>query len=186
MWLLSTITVATSLAVICLYMAVLGVGLGSSMQILTLIVQNEFPHRMVGTATAANNYFRQVGASLGSAIVGSLFVARLTTLLTERLPAAASASDGSKSLTPALIASLPEPIQAIIVGAYNEALVPIFLYMVPLGLLSALVLAFIKENPLATEIEHEIVAESLAEGQLLLTEFDEDEPELETATGRSV
>ena len=30
-----------------------------------------------GTATAANNYFRQVGASLGSAIVGSLFVARL-------------------------------------------------------------------------------------------------------------
>lgn len=172
MWLLSTITIETSLAVICAYMAVLGIGLGASMQILTLIVQNEFPHRMVGTATAANNYFRQVGASLGSAIVGSLFVARLTTLLVERLPAAATASGSSKSLTPAVIASLPDPIQAIVVGAYNEALVPIFLFMVPLGLLAAVVLAFIKENPLATEIEHEIVAESLAEGQLLLTELD--------------
>ena len=168
-------------------MAVLGVGLGGQMQILTLIVQNEFPHRMVGTATAANNYFRQVGASLGSAIVGSLFVARLTTLLIERLPAAATSSGSSKSLTPALVASLPDPIQAIIVGSYNEALVPIFAFMVPLGLIAALVLlAFVKETPLATEIEHEIAAESLAEGQLLLTEFDEDDQELEPATGRSV
>ena len=129
MWLLSTITVDSSLAVISLYMAVLGVGLGGQMQILTLIVQNEFPHRIVDTATAANNYFRQAGASLNSAIVGS----------------------------------------------YNEALVPIFAFMVPLGVIAALLLAFVKETPLATEIAHEIPAESLAEGQLLLTEFDEDD-----------
>jgi EmrB/QacA subfamily drug resistance transporter len=185
MWLLSTITIESPLSVICLFMAVLGVGLGGSMQILTLIVQNEFPHRMVGTATAANNYFRQVGASLGSAIVGSLFVARLTALLLERLPQAATSSGGgSKSLTPAIVAALPEPIRMIIIGAYNEALVPIFVFMVPLGLLAAVLLLFVKENPLATEIEHEITAESLAEGQVLITEFDEDEPDLQTSSGR--
>lgn len=184
-WLLSTITVDTCLAAISLYMAVLGVGLGGQMQILTLIVQNEFPHRMVGTATAANNYFRQVGASLGSAIVGSLFVARLTLLLIERLPEAATASGSSKSLTPALVASLPEPLRAIIVNSYNEALVPIFAFMVPLGIIAAVLLAFVKETPLATEIEHEITAESLAEGQLLLTEFDADDEDDLTTSKRS-
>ncbi|MDI6909502.1 MAG: hypothetical protein QMC84_06690, partial [Nocardioides sp.] len=56
------------------------------LSILVLIVQNTFHVREVGTATASNNYFRQVGGSLGSAVVGSVFAARLTTLLSERLP----------------------------------------------------------------------------------------------------
>jgi MFS family permease len=185
LWLLSTISLATPLAMICLYMAVMGAGLGSSMQILMLIVQNEFPHQLVGTATAANNYFRQVGASLGSAVVGSMFVARLTTLIAERMPAAAGASSGSKSLTPALVNSLPAPIRLIIVQSYNDALVPIFVFMVPLGLFAALLLAFVKETPLATEIQHEVAAESLAEGQVLITEFDEDDPDLIPAASRS-
>jgi MFS family permease len=183
LWLLSTISLDTPLAVICLYMAVMGTGLGSSMQILTLIVQNEFPHRLVGTATAANNYFRQVGSSLGAAVVGSLFVARLTTLMAERLPASVGASGSSKSLTPVLINSLPAPIRLIIVQSYNDALVPIFVFMVPLGLLAALLLAFVRETPLATEIKHEVTAESLAEGQVLITEFDDDDLDLTPAHG---
>jgi len=183
LWLLSTISLDTPLAVICLYMAVMGTGLGSSMQILTLIVQNEFPHRLVGTATAANNYFRQVGSSLGAAVVGSLFVARLTTLIAERLPASAGASGSSKSLTPMLINSLPSPIRLIIVQSYNDALVPIFVFMVPLGLLAALLLAFVRETPLATAIKHEVTAESLAEGQVLITEFDDDDLDLTPAHG---
>jgi hypothetical protein len=166
-------------------MAVMGAGLGSSMQILMLIVQNEFPHQLVGTATAASNYFRQVGSSLGSAVVGSMFVARLTTLIAERMPAAAGASSGSKSLTPALVNSLPAPIRLIIVQSYNDALVPIFVFMVPLGLFAALLLAFIKETPLATEIQDEVAAESLAEGQVLITELDENDLALTSAASRS-
>lgn len=172
LWTLSTITIHSSLATICIYMAILGLGLGMSMQILTLIVQNEFPHRIVGTATAANNYFRQVGASLGSAVVGSMFVARLTSLLVERLPAGALSSHGSQSLTPAFVNALPAAIKAIIISAYNQALVPIFVFMVPLGLLAGILLLFLKETPLATEIKHEIPAEALAEGQVLITEFE--------------
>ncbi|TQO20847.1 hypothetical protein FB472_2502 [Rhodoglobus vestalii] len=67
----------------------MGVGLGMSMQILVLIVQNTFPNSQVGTATASNNYFRQIGVSICTAAVGSLFVARLTELLGTRLPAGA-------------------------------------------------------------------------------------------------
>lgn len=39
-----------------------------------MTVQNAFPAREVGTATASNNYFRQLGASLGSAVVGNALV----------------------------------------------------------------------------------------------------------------
>ena len=177
LWLLSTVTLATPLVQICSYMAIMGIGLGSTMQILTLIVQNEFPHRMVGVATAANNYFRQVGSSLGSAIVGSLFVARLSMLLAERLPATAGAADARKSFTPDIVSALPEVIRQIILHSYNEALVPIYAFMVPLGIIGALLMSFVKENPLATEIINEAPAESLAEGQLLMSEFDDDEAE---------
>src|SRR5690606_30658428 len=40
--LLSTVQVDTPVAVICAYMATIGLGLGASMQILTLVVQNTF------------------------------------------------------------------------------------------------------------------------------------------------
>ena len=69
----------------------MGVGSGPCSQILVLIVQNTFPAREVGTATASNTYFRQIGASLGSAIVGTIFASRLTHLLTERSGTGASA-----------------------------------------------------------------------------------------------
>ena len=87
LYLLSTMTPDLAVWIICGYLAIMGLGLGMSMQILILIVQNTFPMTEVGTATASNNYFRQIGASLGSAIVGSLFVAKLTQLLGERMPA---------------------------------------------------------------------------------------------------
>lgn len=153
--LLSTVQPETPVWVICTWMAVIGIGLGANMQLLTLIVQNSFPHSMVGTATAANNYFRQVGSSLGSAIVGSVFAVRLTGLLSGRLPEGAGPAADISSLTPGLVMSLPEPIRNVIVESYNEALIPIFIYMVPLALVTALMTWFIEERPLATRVGDE-------------------------------
>ncbi|MGV8968967.1 MAG: MDR family MFS transporter [Microbacteriaceae bacterium] len=168
--LLSTVTISTPIALICVYLGVMGVGLGGSMQILTLIVQNSFPHSMVGTATAANNYFRQVGGSLGAAVVGSVFASRLTELLMERLPTGTGSDGGAHSLTPAIVSSLPDAIRLPIIQSYNDALIPIFIYMVPLAVIAVIALCFIPEKPLASRISKEIPAESLAEGQLLMTE----------------
>jgi len=162
LFLLSTMTPDMAVWVICSYLALMGLGLGMSMQILILIVQNTFPVTEVGTATASNNYFRQIGASLGSAIVGSLFVAKLTQLLSERMPAgAASASGGQNSLTPAVVRDLPTGIKDVIVSSYNDALTPIFLYMVPLVIVGLILLVFVVEKPLATSIERDILPESL-------------------------
>ena len=62
---------------LCIYLGIMGIGLGASMQIMTLVAQNSFPLKFVGTATAGQNYFRQVGATLGSAVVGAVFAALL-------------------------------------------------------------------------------------------------------------
>ncbi|MGO4382738.1 MDR family MFS transporter [Specibacter sp. RAF43] len=151
--LLSTMTPSLPVWVICAYLALMGIGLGTCMQILVLIVQNQFPNSQVGMATASNNYFRQIGASLGSAVVGSLFAHRLAQILTDRMSGGAQAAGGINSLTPEIVRNLPAPVRHTIIEAYNQALTPIFIYMVPLLLLAAILLCFVKEIPLATTID---------------------------------
>jgi EmrB/QacA subfamily drug resistance transporter len=168
--LLSTMTPTLPVWLVCVYLAIMGLGLGMAMQILILIVQNSFPNSQVGTATASNNYFRQIGASIGSAIVGSIFVSNLKDLLAERLPSAGSVAAGSSnSFTPELVKQLPTAVRDIIIGAYNDALTPVFLYMVPLMLVATVLLVFVKEKPLATTIERDVVvSDTLTQDDVVL------------------
>ena len=178
--LLSTMTPALAVWVLCGYLAIMGVGLGMSMQILILIVQNSFPISEVGTATAGNNYFRQIGASLGSAVVGSLFVTRLAGLLAQRMPGAAGAAAGlSNSFTPAVVRNLPVAVRNVVIGAYSGALTPVFLYMVPLVLIAVVLLCFVDEKPLATTIERDILAETLEIDGLTVVSLDPAKEQLE-------
>lgn len=174
LYLMGTITLETEVWLICTFMAIVGIGLGLSMQILTLIVQNSFSNKMVGTATASNNYFRQVGGTIGTAVVGSMFVTRLHEQIAANLPAAAASSAGSKfgSLTPDVIRHLPDALRIPITLSFNEALIPLYTMLIPITLVAAFVLMFIKFKPLSTVVEHEVMPEALAEGQLLITEED--------------
>ncbi len=151
--LLSSLTVSSSLWIVDLYLFVFGAGIGLGMQILILIVQNSFPITEVGTATAANNFFREIGASLGSAIVGTLFTNRLMSLLRTGLHSlsgtAAVARLDRNSITPTLVHHLPAAAKAVVVASYNRALTPVFLYLLPLMVVGAVILAFVKEKPLA-------------------------------------
>lgn len=158
LYLLSTLNAQQPIWVVVSYLAVLGFGLGLVMQNLVLVVQNTFPITMVGTATASNNYFRQVGASVGTAVVGALFTERLVRLLGERLGEHAEAIEGgTNSLTPGLVENLPPGIHDIVVGAYNDALAPVFLFIVPLAIAAFVLLLFVKEVPLATRNDHSAV-----------------------------
>lgn len=140
-------------------LAVLGMGVGLSMQILTLVVQNTFPGAIVGTATASVNFFRQVGATVGSALVGAVFASRLTSLLADAMGGQTPMGGGdSHSLTPAMVNGLPEAAKLPIVTAYNDALLPIFLWMVPLGIIAAIIMSFVKEKALAETISHTVSA----------------------------
>lgn len=146
-WLLSTLSPDTALWVLLAYLFILGLGVGLGMQILVLVVQNAFPDAQVGTATASNNFFREIGASLGGAIVGALFTANLSDLLAARLPAGGQAGD-LNSLTPAAVRALPDQLRESIIGAYNDALTPVFASLIPMVLAGLIVVLFIKEVPL--------------------------------------
>ena len=152
--LLSTLTPDTALWLMLVYLFVLGAGIGLGMQNLILIVQNSFPNRQVGTATAANNFFREIGASLGGAIVGAGFTGRLTELLSERMPAGGGTLD-TNSFTPAVVNALPGAVKDLIVGAYNDALTPVFLMLVPLVVVGFVALLFVKEIPLRNTLDDE-------------------------------
>lgn len=154
--LLSTLTPDTARWVLLGFLFILGAGIGLGMQILVLVVQNSFHDSDVGMATASNNFFREIGATLGGALVGSMFTGRLTDLLAERMPAGgAGGGMDTNSFTPALINQLPAQLHDLVVGAYNDALTPVFLILIPMIGLGLIALAFIKEVPLRAALETE-------------------------------
>jgi predicted MFS family arabinose efflux permease len=148
--LLSTLEVDTPLALICGYLFLMGVGIGLMSQTLVLAVQNAFPADDVGTATSANNFFREIGATVGTAAVGAIFTSRLTDQLGTRLSSAGRTTVGdTESLTPALVHALPTRVQDAVVAAYQHALTPVFAYLVPLFFLGAVLAVVLPEKRLA-------------------------------------
>ena len=136
-----------------IYMAVLGFGIGLVMQILVLVVQNAAAREDLGSATAANNYFRQIGGTVGSGIVGAAFASRLTSKISHLLPPGSGAHlPNVQALTPKELDALPRAVHSALVTAYAYALPPIFLALVPV-LAAAFVLSFfLKEKKLRTTI----------------------------------
>ncbi|WP_051063661.1 MDR family MFS transporter [Nocardiopsis halophila] len=136
-------------------MLVLGLGVGTVMQNLVLIVQNSAPARHLGTATSANNYFRQIGASFGIAVFGSIFVGRLNERVAD-LPGGGLQVEGGEagisSLTPDMLQALPPEVREVVVHAFAGALPPVFLYGVPIVLVGFVLSLFVKERPLATTV----------------------------------
>ena len=146
MWQLTRLEPGTPRLHYSLWTAALGAGIGMIMPVLILAVQNSaHPHDIL-TATNANNCFRQIGGSVGAAVLGSLLAERLTGSLAERLPAGTGLSD-PESLTPRLVRMLPAGLREGYTAAYADALPRIFLPLVPVLALGLLVALFLKEKP---------------------------------------
>jgi len=168
---MTSLTGGTSLWTVGAMFFVLGAGLGLIMQNVVLAAQNAVPAEQIGTATSTNNYFREVGATLGVAIFGTLFTSRLA----DNLVAAVTANGqqavragitSPDSLTPAAVKAAGDPLKTAIVDAYANSLAPVFWYLVPI-LAVALVLAlFLREIPLAE------VAGMVARGEAVESEED--------------
>ena len=136
LWWMSQMTVETSLTGIGVRFLVFGVGLGFVMQVLVLIVQNSFPVSQVGTATAANNFFRQIGSALGAAIAQQF-----------------QGADAANSLTPHAVAELPDVLRDAILNSYNDGLTPVIGMMVPLAIVAMLILFPLRQERLKETIE---------------------------------
>jgi predicted MFS family arabinose efflux permease len=73
------------------WMFLAGLGVGPTLSVFTIVVQNAVPFKFLGAATSNLTFFRQVGGSVGLAIVGSYFGGQLTTTIPKELGAAAPA-----------------------------------------------------------------------------------------------
>jgi EmrB/QacA subfamily drug resistance transporter len=150
---MTTLTADTPIWLICVFLFVFGAGLGMIMQVVVLVAQNSVDASMVGTATSTNNYFREVGASLGVAVFGTIFTTRLTANLTDVFTSSgASASDAAAAtatIDPQALNALPDAIREGIVVAYADALAPVFWYLLPFIGLSFVLSLFLKQIPLS-------------------------------------
>ncbi|MCW1806581.1 MDR family MFS transporter [Brachybacterium squillarum] len=166
--LFTTMTAQTPIWVIIAYLMVFGAGLGLVMQNIVLVAQNAVSATVVGTATSTTNYFREVGATLGTAVFGTVFASRLT----ERLVAVFSgsgasadqASSAASSIDPSTLAELPQTMRDAIVDAYAEALSPVFWYVLPFLAAAVLLAITLKQVPLSHE------AGLVARGEAVLEE----------------
>lgn len=157
MWLLSRLETDTPHLEYSIAQAVLGIGIGLIMPVLVLAVQNSVPPADLGTATSANNYFRQIGGSVGAAVFGTLFAGRLADALAVRLPSGADLPD-PESITPQLVHAMEPALRDSYIQAYADAMPRIFLYLVPVLALGLVIAFFLKEKPLVSHHSPESAA----------------------------
>ncbi|MEO5814972.1 MAG: MDR family MFS transporter [Gemmatimonadaceae bacterium] len=130
--LLSRLSLGTGAYLTSGYMLLLGLGLGMVMQVLVIAVQNAVEFRDLGVATSGATLFRLIGGSLGTAILGSVFSARLAANLGQArpYPAAFTASLNTVFLVAAVVCAvgfaltwfLPEhPLRATIAESAGKA-----------------------------------------------------------------
>ena len=75
---LSNITTETTKTGLILRLAVTGLGLGSTIPVLNIAIQNAFDNSRIGVVSASSQLFRSIGGTVGTAIFGSVLNNSLT------------------------------------------------------------------------------------------------------------
>jgi EmrB/QacA subfamily drug resistance transporter len=73
LYLMTGLTSQTSEPQLWVWMFITGLGVGPSFAVFTIIVQSVVPFERLGVATGNLTFFRQIGGSVGLAVVGTLF-----------------------------------------------------------------------------------------------------------------
>jgi EmrB/QacA subfamily drug resistance transporter len=107
--LLSRMTAETSYTHAVSNIVITGFGLGITMPLYTIAVQNAVPYNLLGVATSSTAFFRSIGGSVGLAILGSVMNNRFATELNSQLPTTIKAV-----LPPDRLASLANNPQALV------------------------------------------------------------------------
>ena len=137
-------------------MVLIGLGLGLTMQMYTLVVQNAVDRIDIAVATSATQLSRSMGAAIGLAILGTILTQGMATSIRKYLPASAlhqlQPSGGGAAATavfdPAQLAHLPPAIATGIRHGLADALHPVFLSLLPIIAVAFIATLFIQELPL--------------------------------------
>jgi hypothetical protein len=77
MWLLSQVTVTTSRLEVVRDIVLVGAGLGTTFPLYLTAVQTALPRNFLGVASSQIQFWRQIGGTIGTAVLGSVLAQRL-------------------------------------------------------------------------------------------------------------
>jgi EmrB/QacA subfamily drug resistance transporter len=154
--LLGMLSASTPFWQISVFMAMVGLGLGATMQNLVLAVQNTVRQSELGTASATVAFFRSLGGAIGVSALGALLGQRVAASVQSGLDRLGIHATGSASLgeipDPQ---ALPGPVRGVVEHAYGLATGEVFLVSAPLAAIAALAIIAMREVPLRRTLDVE-------------------------------
>ncbi|SDP84575.1 hypothetical protein SAMN05421507_116186, partial [Lentzea jiangxiensis] len=132
------------------YLALVGVGVGLTMQNLVLAVQNGVGMADLGAASSTATFLRSLGGTAGVSVLGAVLAAQVST----------------KTLDPA-------SLSPVVRDSYGDAMGELFLIAAGLAVFTVIAVLLIKEQPLRDSVDEDVVVTPTGSGaQTVATELD--------------
>ncbi|WP_066388639.1 MDR family MFS transporter [Neobacillus mesonae] len=180
-FLLHFITIDTPIYLLIIYLCIVGIGLGASMPVFSLTVQNAVPLRQLGVASASSQLFRSLGSTIGIGILGTIMSSRMASRLTEmytgqstgqsQLPPEQAKQFGElmnpqvlldqpkleqiQKQLPAEILPYAKKMIASVREVFSDALTSTFLAGAIIMLAAVVIAVFLRAVPLVSEKDHQ-------------------------------
>jgi EmrB/QacA subfamily drug resistance transporter len=134
-------------------MALVGVGVGMSMQNLVLSVQNTVALKDIGAASSTIAFFRSLGGTIGVSVLGAVLARRVSDQITDGLAASgvpAGSTSGGSTLN---LSGLPDAIEHIVRAAYGDATGHIFLISAAIAVVGVIAAALMRPAALRSTVD---------------------------------
>ncbi|MGO1715055.1 MAG: hypothetical protein ACTHYS_08245, partial [Ancrocorticia populi] len=141
-------------------LVMIGFALGLSMQVFTLVVQNSAKRSEMGIATSAVQFFRNLGSTVGTAILGTAMSSGLQANIMGHLPSemqqqlaeSGQTIDAGSTLNTSAVDSLPAPVAEAVRLGMADSMHAVFITAIPFVVLGLIFTIFIKNKPLRTTV----------------------------------
>jgi hypothetical protein len=179
LFLMTNLQSNTDRPVLWFWMVLAGLGIGPSLAVFTLVVQNAVAPQQIGAATSSVTFFQQIGGTIGLTIAGTVFGERFAQEVPTRLVAAGVPPEfasgfsgggggidlqGTGDLGQRILASVPPDQQAfvqpmipgIVQAIYDSVSVAIassFWVGIAAAIVAVVVVVFIPEVPMRDTFE---------------------------------
>jgi hypothetical protein len=160
MWLLSQITPSSAEWHVVADLIVVGLGLGVTFPLYLTAVQVALPRQFLGVASSQIQFWRNLGGTVGSAILGAVLSNRLPGYMTTRLSESGvptsvlrsipNTGNANAILDPSLVSKLPAPILHAIRLALSDSLHDIYVFAGVVLVVALVSTLFMKEVPLTS------------------------------------
>lgn len=148
---LSTFTDATPSLLFYLLSAILGLGFGIVITITTVCVQSAVDWKSRGVATASNTFFRTLGQTVGVALLGTYFNAKISKSMIANQAANIDSKELNLLINPHTAADVPANTQTLLRVILTDGLHHVFIAILAIAVLSLLFSLLLPKIKLETE-----------------------------------